>query len=264
LIKSSERAALVESTPASQLDPSLLTSMRPSGESYGLLLHLTGNFKTAFPNGKPGAEAPKPGQKKDAKPEDKKDTSVKTATAPGNVFLLPDIDAFYDRFAYNVQNFGGTAIASPSNGNATLLLNLIGQAAGSKYLIGARSRSATRRPFTVIQNMEADFNQRVGKKVAEIKEEEKKTQQRLSELQSQKARGKELYLSPEQEAEIRKLQQQEIDAKRKIREQEKDLQKQKDELGGRITLLNVAVMPALVIIAGIGYFFRRRSLTRAR
>ncbi len=270
LIKSSDRAALVDSMAASQLDQSLLTSMRPTGETFDLLLHLSGNFKTAFPKGKPGAEETakpeekKGADKKDAKPEEKKDTTLKTSTSPGNVFLIPDVDAFYDRFAYNVQNFGGSALASPSNGNSTLLLNLIDQAAGSKYLIGARSRSASRRPFTVIQNMEADFNLRVGKKVAEIKEEEKKTQERLTELQSQKSRGKELYLSPEQEAEIRKLQQQEIDAKRKIREQEKDLQKQKDELGGRITLLNVAAMPALVIIAGVGYYFRRRSLTRAR
>ena len=127
----------------------------------------------------PAPKPPKPedkkkdGDKKDAKTEEKKDTSIKTSTAPGNVFLLPDVDAFYDRFAYNVQNFGGTALASPANGNASLLLNLIDQAAGSKYLIGARSRSATRRPFTVIQNMEADFNQRVGKKVAEIGRKEK-------------------------------------------------------------------------------------------
>ena len=61
LIKSFDRAALVESFAASQLDPSLLTS-RPNGESFGLLLHLTGNFKTAFPNGKPGSEAPETGR----------------------------------------------------------------------------------------------------------------------------------------------------------------------------------------------------------
>ena len=54
-------------------------------------------------------------------------------------------------------------IASPSNGNSSLLLNLLDQATGSKHLIGARSRASTRRPFTVVQEMEADFEQEVGK-----------------------------------------------------------------------------------------------------
>ena len=35
--------------------------------------------------------------------------SLKEGVAPGNVFLVADVDAFYDRFAYNIQNFGGKA-----------------------------------------------------------------------------------------------------------------------------------------------------------
>jgi len=155
-------------------------------------------------------------------------------------------------------------MASPMNGNATMLFNIIDQATGSKHLIGSRSRSALRRPFTVVQEMEAAFNKNVGAKITEFETKQKDAQRKLSELQAQKTQGNELYLSPEQEAEIRKLREEQVNYARMIRDQQKELRRQKDELGGKITLLNVAAMPALVVLFGFGLFLKRRSSVRAR
>lgn len=262
LIKSSNGSGFVDSMRASQLDPALSTSFRPSGTAYDLVTYLSGNFKTAFPDGKPQAATPADGAEP-KKPESDAN-QLKQSTSPGHVFLIADIDAFYDRFAYNVQNFGGVQMASPINGNASLLFNLLDQATGSKHLIGSRSRSAIRRPFTVVQKMEADFNKQVGTKIEEFQEKQKAAQQKLSDLQTQKSRGSELYLSPEQEAEIRKLRKEQVEYSKLIREQEKDLRRQKDKLAGKITLLNVGVMPLLVTLFGLGLFIQRRRSTRAR
>ena len=262
LIKSSNGSGFVDSMRASQLDPALSTSFRPAGNAYDLVTYLSGNFKTAFPDGKPQAAAPADGAQP-KKPEANAN-QLKQSTNPGHVFLIADVDAFYDRFAYNLQNFGGVQMASPINGNASLLFNLLDQATGSKHLIGSRSRSAIRRPFTVVQKMEAEFNQQVGTKIEEFQEKQKAAQQKLSDLQAQKSRGNELYLSPEQEAEIRKLRKEQVEYSKLIREQEKDLRRQKDKLAGKITLLNVAVMPLLVTLFGLGLFIQRRRSTRAR
>jgi ABC-type uncharacterized transport system involved in gliding motility auxiliary subunit len=259
LIKSSNGSGFVDSARASQLDPALSTSFRPSGTAYDLVTYLNGTFKSAFPDGKPQAAAPADG----AQPEQNA-AHIKESSSPGHVFLIADVDAFYDRFAYNVQNFGGVQMASPINGNASLLFNLLDQATGSKHLIGSRSRSAIRRPFTMVQKMEADFNKQVGTKIEEFQEKQKVAQQKLSDLQTQKSRGSELYLSPEQEAEIRKLRKEQVEYSKLIREQEKDLRRQKDKLAGKITLLNVAVMPMLVTLFGLGLFIQRRRSTRAR
>lgn len=260
LMKSTSGAGLVDAMRASRLDETLNFSFRPSGTAYDLVTHLQGSFKSAFPDGKPGAdEAATDKEKAEPKP-----ASLKEAASPGNVFLIADVDAFYDNFAYNVQDFGGMQMASPINGNASLLFNLMDQAVGSKYLIGSRSRSAIRRPFTVVQKMEADFNKQVGSKIEEFQAKQKAAQQKLNDLQSQKARGSELYLSPQQEAEIRKLRQEQVEYAKLIREQEKDLRRQKDKLAGKIILMNVALMPALVIIFGILLFIQRRRSTRAR
>lgn len=262
LIKSTTQAGFVDAVRASQLDPAIGRTLKSNGTAYDLVTHLTGNFKTAFPEGKP-----KPAAGDTAPPADKdapKPDSLKEATSPGNVFLIGDIDAFYDRFAYNVQNFGGTQMASPSNGNASLLFNLLDQATGSKHLIGSRSRSAIRRPFTVVQEMEANFSKTVGVKIEEFQTKQKAAQQKLTQLQSQKSGGSELYLSPAQEEEIKKLRAEQVEYAKLIREQEKDLRRQKDKLAARITLLNVAAMPALVVIIGLVLFIKRRRSTQAR
>lgn len=264
LLQSTAGAGFVDAQLASQLDKSLLTTFRSSGSAYDLVTHLSGTFKTAFPEGKPKGKDEPADDKKDGAKDAPKATWLKEAASPGNVFLIADIDAFYDRFAYSVQNFGGTQMASPSNGNASLLFNLLDQAVGSKHLIGSRSRSAVRRPFTVVQQLESDFNKQVGSKIEEFQAKQKAAQQKLGELQAQKSRGSELYLSPEQEAEIRKLRKEQVEYSKLIREQEKDLRRQKDKLAGKITLLNVAAMPVIVVLFGIILFVQRRRATRAR
>jgi hypothetical protein len=267
LVRSSTGAGFVDAMKASRLDPSLDTSLKADGTAYDLVTHLSGNFKTAFPEGKPKAAEPEPapGEEKKEEAEKPKDESLKDAIKPGNVFLIADIDAFYDRFAYNVQNFGGgMQMASPMNGNPSLLFNLLDQAVGSKYLIGSRSRAATRRPFTVVKEMEAEFEKKVGSKIEEFEQKQTEAMTKLQELQTKRGESSSPFGTPEQKAEIAKLQEQQVIYSRLIREQQKDLRRDKDKLGGKITLLNVAAMPALVILIGLGLFLKRRSSTRAR
>jgi len=52
LMKSTTNAAFVDSMRAAQVDQSLNTTFRPTGTAYDLVTHLSGTFKTAFPDGK--------------------------------------------------------------------------------------------------------------------------------------------------------------------------------------------------------------------
>jgi len=276
LVKSSDKAGFVDPMKASQLDPRLATSFRGT-QSYDLVMHLKGNFKSAFPKGKPGAEEaaaekkeekPAEGEAKEGeKKEEKKDerpAHLVDATKEGNVFLISDIDAFFNQFAYQVQGFGGMQVARQINGNPSLFFNIIDQAASSTHLIGARSRAAIARPFTKIKEMEAEANKRVGTKIEELEAKGEDAQRKLNELQSQKTAGSQLYLSPEQEAEIRKFRQEEVESRKQVRELQKDLKREKDKLAGTATLVNVFAVPFLVVTLGFGLLVKRRSSTRAR
>ncbi|NNC90500.1 MAG: hypothetical protein HKN82_18755 [Akkermansiaceae bacterium] len=272
LVRTTREAALVNAMQASRLDQRLLTETRPDDYAYDLVLHLSGKFKTAFPDGDPSkeksaaeqaAEAENSGGEEDA-PAEEEDSSLKEAVESTSVFLIADSDFIYDQFAYRPVALGNIRMYSPATGNSSLLFNMIDQASGSKHLIGSRSRASSRRPFTLVDKMEADFEQERGKKIAEIEAEIEKAQTRLSELQSQKSQGTELYLSPEQEAEIVKLRQKNVEARRAIRELQKDLKREKDKLSANVTILNVLIIPLAVAILGILVQMRRRSVTEAR
>ncbi|QJE98230.1 GldG family protein [Luteolibacter luteus] len=266
LVKSSDKAGFVDSTKASQLDPKLTNSFRGT-QSYDLVLHLKGNFKSAFPKGKPTAEETPPaeGEKKEEEKKEEKPAHLVDATKEGNVFIISDIDAFFNQFAYQVQNFGGgMQVARQINGNPSLFFNIIDQAASSTHLIGARSRAAIARPFTKIKEMEADANKRVGSKIEELEAKAEAAQQKLNELQSQKSAGSQLYLSPEQETEIKQFRQEEVESRKQVRELQKDLKREKDKLAGTTTFVNILAVPLLVIVSGLGLLLKRRSSTRAR
>jgi len=281
LVKTSTEAAPVNSFQASRLDQGLVTSMRPTG-AYDLVVRISGKFKSAFPDGKPGEEPPEEPEEDDkkeggdstagtdgdkadeAEKKDDKPKWLKEGTTEGNVFLIADVDFLQDNFAYRTQQLGNMRLASPTNGNSSLLLNLLDQATGSKHLIGARSRASTRRPFTKVQDMEADFEQEVGKKITELEEKQQEAMTKLNELQSQKTSGKELFLSPEQEVEIAKLREQQVNYSRQIREEQKDLKTRKTALNTSVTLLNLGVMPGFVILLGVFVWISRYMSTRAR
>jgi len=112
--------------------------------------------------------------------------------------------------------------------------------------------------------MEAEFEKRVGGKIEEFEQKQSEAITKLRELQSQRSESSSPLGTPEQKAEIAKLQEQRVIYSRLIREQQKELRREKDKLGGNITLLNVAAMPTLVILLGLGLFIKRRTSTRAR
>lgn len=250
LVKTSIQAGLVDPMAASQLSPNMVFKDR---RSYDLVLRLTGNFKSAFPNGKPSSEA-----------SENKPASLKEAEKPGTVYLIADTDAFSNQGAYRAMNFGGMQQVAPYNGNSVLLMNIIDQAASSSDLIGSRSRASIRRPFTLINEMEEKANAEVSDKVEKLREKEKEAISRLSALQSSKSNSRDLYASPEQEAEIKKLREQQVDAGRQIRDLQKDLKSNKDALTAKITAWNLFAIPSAILAAGFSVWGARRRSSRAR
>ena len=271
LVKSSAKAGLVDATKASQLDPTLSRTIKDP-KSYDLVMHLKGNFKTAFPKGKPGEEAKpeekkdeaKDGEKKDEEKKEEKPAALTEATKEGNVFLISDIDVFFDQFAYRVQRFGGMQMAQPINGNSSLLFNIVDQAASSTHLIGARSRAAIARPFTKIKDLETEFTRKSGEKMDEKQKELDKLSEEINALVQQRAQGDRVFMDSDLEAKIREGRAKQVSARKELRDMEKDLKREKDKISGKATLYNVAAMPLLVILIGLGLFIKRRTSTRAR
>jgi ABC-type uncharacterized transport system involved in gliding motility auxiliary subunit len=276
-IQASPNAALVDGQTASQIEQSLLLDLVPDKKQHPLALRLSGKFKTAFPDGDPAKANEEDTSEEESSEEDSvasddaddtedppAEPSLKEGTKEGSVILLGDSDFLFDQFAYQPAQFGNMRVFTPVNGNSVLFFNLIDQAAGSKYLIGSRSRASSRRPFTLVQQMEAQFEQRVGKKIEELEEARAEIQEKVDALQAQKTAGTEGILSPEQLQEERNWRAQIVAFNKDIREEQKSLKREKDELSSLMFKLNVLIIPLIVLIIAIIVQVRRRSLREAR
>lgn len=260
LMQSSKESVLVPGAEGSRPDPGLFTRRSPTGESYGLVMRLQGIFPSAFPEGAPGETAETEGKSTaDTSKEKELTDSLKKSQKPGTVYLISDADFIFNDACFQASPQGYNAV----NNNAALLENILDQCTGSKHLIGARSRAATMRPFTIVREMETEFAQELREDVEQARQEMESIVVQLQQLQAQKSQGKQLVLSPEQEEKIIQLQDKQLQLRRELREKEKSLRARKDKLYAKITWLTVGVTPAFIALVGFIVWLVRRKTTRA-
>ncbi|HKQ37161.1 MAG TPA: Gldg family protein, partial [Verrucomicrobiae bacterium] len=236
LLKTTAKSQLVEGFMAQMGGDQILKDFKESGTSYPLAIRLTGKFKTAFPEGKPKDTKPddekKDGEKKE---EPKAADSLKESKGENSVILIGDADMLSDNFSVQVQNFFGQKIVIPRNSNLSFVQNLVEQMSGDSNLISMRSRATLNRPFTVVQTMQAQADERFRAKIKEIEGSLQETQKKLNELQAaRKDQGQQrTILSAEQQAELQKFRTKEADAKRELKQVRKDLRREIDSLENR-------------------------------
>ncbi len=250
LLSSSEDTQMMESFMTQRSGADILKSFRADERSKALAIKLTGNFPTAFPEGKPGASQE---DQESADSSSSSPTSVllTAATAPGAVVLVADADMLYDAFCVNVSNFLGQKIVQPINDNLHFALNMLESILGDSALFNIRSRATTSRPFTRVRDMEAEAEKRFQDKIEKLEGELLKVQQDINELQRKREKGEREILSSEQRQLLQQFRKKEAEAKKELKAVRKQLRQDIDNLENRIMALNIALMPLLVIIGGI-------------
>jgi ABC-type uncharacterized transport system involved in gliding motility auxiliary subunit len=84
------------------------------------------------------------------------------------------------------------------------------------------------------------------------------TEQTLTELQVAKGEGELTVISPEQQQEIQRFMDRKFEIRRELRQVQHDLQRDINSLGTRLKLINIALVPAIVMIVALVYGSRRR------
>ena len=220
-----------------------LKDMVPEGGSRVLAARLAGTFKTAYPKG----------------PDGTNDVSKALAEGAGTVLVFADSDFLADDFCVRMMRTPFGSIPQLINDNLTLFSNVIEQFAGREELIGVRSRGAADRPFTVVNELEAEAMRKFQAKEAAFQEELQQTQQRLQALQREKKDGERFVLSSAQQEEIRKLRKAQAETRRQLKNVRKDLTAGIDSLGLTLKTVNIVLVPVLVILLGIFRGLRRRK-----
>jgi ABC-type uncharacterized transport system involved in gliding motility auxiliary subunit len=261
LIKSSKRSQLVEAMMAQMMGAEIARNFASGGVEYPLAVRLNGKFKTAFPEGRP-KPAPTPGSPEEKKPEEKStESSLKESSQPTTVVLVGDADMIQDPLAIReLGTLTGQRLIIPSNSNLSFAQGIVEQLAGDSNLISVRSRASRERPFTVVQKLQADAEASYQSKIRELENNLAETQRKVNELQRTKGEdGQRFILSPEQQQELANFRKTEANVKGQLKDMRRQLRASIDSLENRIKWLNIAGMPAVVVLAGFAFSVIRRK-----
>lgn len=278
LLKTSGNSQMVDKMMA-QFGADTSKDFSPSGKESALAIRLTGKFKTAFPDGKPGgdskddkSDSEKAEKDKNAAPGDKntqgdaenKSEWLKESSKDGVVILIGDSDFAYDQFSVQVQNFFGQRLVAPFNGNLNFLQNVVEQLMGDSDLISVRSRSVQNRPFTRVRKIQAQAEEQYRAKIKQLEQDLTEAQQKINELQRNTDKSQRAILPREVQDEIKRFRQKEANTNRELKQVRKQLRKDIDALETRLKWINIAGMPFMVTVAGITLAAFKRKQTAAK
>jgi ABC-type uncharacterized transport system involved in gliding motility auxiliary subunit len=270
LVKSSNQAGLVDTSLLEAGADAIRKQLKSANTAYPIAIRLSGKFKTAFPNGKPeGKSSPKPSsspmpQAAASESPPAKEEYQKEAKSEGVVILVGDADFAYDAIAGRAQQVLTQTVFVPSNGNLNFIQSSVEQLAGDSDLIGIRSRSSGNRPFMVVNKMEAAAQEKYQSKIDELEDNLNQTRQKLAALQTSQQSDQKTLLSPEQQAEIKKFQENEATVNKELKQVRKNLRQEIDSLQGTVRWVDIAGMPVIVTLVGVTLAFVKRRRRAAR
>lgn len=270
LIKSSNQSGLVDVSLIEAGPDAIRKQLKSANTAYPIAIRLSGKFKTAFPGGKPESKgpaspSPSPTPQVAASPSPaSKEASLKEGKTAGVVILVGDSDFAFDAIAGHAQQVLNQTVFVPSNGNLNFIQSSVEQLAGDSDLIGIRSRASGNRPFVVVNKLEAAAQQKYQSKIDELEDNLNQARQNLAALQTNKQSDQKMLLSPEQQAEIKKFQENEATVNRELKQVRKNLRQEIDSLQTTVKWVDIAAMPVIVTLAGLMLAYIKRRSRAAR
>ena len=239
LTSSTNNACLVDASMLQMGPEAIRGQIKPDGVRRTLAGRLTGTFKTAFPKGPDWKEG--------------STNAVPTVVESGKgfVFLFADADFLSNEACVEMVNtlFGQQAVLRGDN--LSLFSNIIEQFAGREELIGLRSRGPSDRPFEVVRNLRAEAEKKFRAKAEELQAKLNETSKKLNELLQGKRGTDRQLVSQELESAIGEARREKAKTQKELKNVRKELNADIENLGFRLKMYNICLMPLLVILFGI-------------
>jgi ABC-type uncharacterized transport system involved in gliding motility auxiliary subunit len=264
LVSTTPQAGLIDATTVMLGADAARKFYKPGNTPLAMAVRLSGKFKTAFPDGKPAAAASPTPAASPAPSATPTPSYLKEATNEGVTVLIGDSDFAFDQIAGREQQMLNQVVFTPTNGNLNLIESSVELLAGDSNLMSIRSRTSANRPFVLVNKMEAAAQDKYQSKIDELETGLTQAREKLSELQSAKQTDQKSVLSPEQQAEIKKFQENEAQIDRQLKQVRKELRQEIDSLQNWLKWVNIALMPVVVTCIGLGLAFLKKRSRAAR
>jgi ABC-type uncharacterized transport system involved in gliding motility auxiliary subunit len=296
LLTTTERSMLLDEQPLRFIPDywGLLDAFVPSGQKLVLAARISGPASSAYPAGPPRDEPPDmgldfdlddddalwesleaPGGARQPAPEgpppepaaDDSPPHLETSAGSINVVVFADADILADALWLQEQRLGNIRLGYRKLAdNGDLVINVLDNLAGSDALIAIRARGTYARPFDRVQEIRASAEARFKAEEQAAQARIRQTQDRLNELQRARPdAGSAMVLSPEQQAELDRLEQDLVTARKDLRNVQLSMRKDIERLGTRLFALNATLVPALTALAAVtlgAYRAQRRRADR--
>jgi ABC-type uncharacterized transport system involved in gliding motility auxiliary subunit len=231
-------------------DPaSLRDGFKPTGTRYALAARLTGPVTSAFPQGAP------PDQKPAAGPPL---PHLSKSATPANIVIVADTDMLMDYMWVQTRELLGQRMAQAFANNGDFVANVLDNLSGSSALISIRGRATFTRPFERVEALKRQADDRLRSKALELQAELQQTETKLTELQSKRNDQASLMLTPEQEQEVKRFTDEKARVRKELRETQRGLDVDIDRLNTWLKVINIAIAPLAVAIAGVVILTLRR------
>jgi ABC-type uncharacterized transport system involved in gliding motility auxiliary subunit len=253
ILQSSTDAELLPAERFAMLfDPgTLLEGFKPTGQRYTLAARVNGNVKTMFPGGPPAGVTLATGQ-----------TALKESVKPLNLIVFADTDLLSDFMWVHEQNLFGQQVAQAWASNGDLVLNSLDNLSGSTDLISVRGRATFTRPFERVEALRRVADDRYRAKEQELEKQLRETEDKLEALQSKRSDKSSIILTPEQEKELDRFQDDKVNIRKQLRQVRAGLDAEIKSLGTELKILNIVVVPfAFVVVVLLIAVGRRRRRT---
>jgi ABC-type uncharacterized transport system involved in gliding motility auxiliary subunit len=237
-------------------DPSALQDgFAPTGTAYVIAARVSGDLKSAFPSGAPDLSVSSGIPGEDESTPDS--NHIAESSSGANLIIVADVDMLGDQMWVQVQNFFGQRMANAFASNGAFVVNALESLAGSADLIGVRSRETYTRPFTRVEELRVEAESQFRQTEQRLQSELAETETRLGELQSSREDTGNLLLSPEQQAEIDRFMDQRTEIRKELRGVQRNLDKDIEQLGTFLQILNIAFVPLLLTLFALYSVWRR-------
>jgi ABC-type uncharacterized transport system involved in gliding motility auxiliary subunit len=283
LLQSSDAAALIESERYVSIRDhgELLNEFVPTGERYVLAAKISGEAASAFDaapqpepekepelDEQPEPEAAESTQKSEVDGDESAQEPEETESVPPhrdsgkvNVIVVADVDLLSDRLWVQVSNFFGQQVMVPWANNGDFVINAVENLGGSEALISLRSRGQYSRPFDVVNELRSAAAEK-------FKQQEQVLLQRLEQLEASIASlaptpdlqgdAGAATLSDAQQAEIKAFEAQRLETRKQLRQVQHQLNESIDALEARLRWINIALVPALLMVLMVVVLVYRR------
>ena len=184
-----------------------------------------------------------------------------TSTINGNVIIFADTDILANNTWTQKQDNFGKETFTPIADNGSLVINAVESLAGGGELISLRTRGTSIRPFVVVEELQKKAETKYRETEKSLQEDLKVTEEKLRDLQrgaSIETQDGAPILSKEQADTLQDFKDQIVTIRKKLRDVRRDLRVEIEDLGFKLKIYNIWVMPILVSISAIIVFINRR------